>query len=68
MPKARKLGIPCPLCGRELNTWDERASRALGYLTYQVCEDCLCREYGKSREELRDILEEFFGMRPCKGI
>ncbi len=68
MPKARKLGIPCPLCGRELNSWDDRASRALGYLSYQVCEDCLCKEYGKSQDEFRDILEDFFGMRPCAGI
>ena len=68
MPKLRKLGIPCPLCGKELTSWDDRASRALGYLTYQVCEDCLCKEYGKTRNELRDILEDFFGMRPCKGI
>lgn len=68
MPKLRKLGIPCPLCGQELNSWDNRASRALGYLHYQVCESCLCKEYGKNRDEFRDILEEYFGMRPCKGI
>jgi len=37
MPKVRNPGIPCPLCGRELNSCDDRASRALGYLSYQVC-------------------------------
>lgn len=68
MARLRKLGIPCPLCGRELNSWDERASKALGYKTYQVCEDCLCKEYGKTQTEFRDILEGFFGMRPCAGI
>ena len=68
MARLRKLGIPCPLCGRELNSWDDRASKALGYKTYQVCEDCLCKEYGKTQAEFRDILEGFFGMRPCAGI
>ena len=68
MARLRKLGVPCPLCGRELNSWDDRASRALGYLAYQVCEMCLCKEYDKTPAELRDILEDFFGMRPCKGI
>ena len=53
MPKLRKLGVPCPLCGRELTSWDDRASRALGYLAYQVCEDCLCKEYGKTQEPFR---------------
>ncbi len=38
MARLRKLGIPCPLCGRELNSWDDRTSKALGYKTYQVCE------------------------------
>lgn len=68
MARLRKLGIPCPLCGRELNSWDDRASRALGYKTYQVCEACLCKEYGKTQAEFRDVLESFFGMRPCAGI
>lgn len=52
MARLRKLGFPCPLCGRELTSWDDRASRALGYLTYQVCEMCLCKEYDKTQTEL----------------
>ena len=59
MARLRRLGVPCPLCGRELTSWDDRASRALGYLTYQVCEACLCEEYGKTQAELRDILKDF---------
>ncbi|HBH71132.1 MAG TPA: hypothetical protein DDX59_06640 [Lachnospiraceae bacterium] len=63
-----KISITCPLCGRELNTWDVRVSKALGYLTYQVCENCICNEYGVTRNELRSQMEDYFGMRPCKGI
>jgi len=66
--KGRKLGYPCPTCGREMNTWDERVAKALGYLKYQVCEDCICKEYSIDKNDLRDKMENFFGMRPCKGI
>ena len=66
--QGRKLGYPCPLCGREMNTWDEKVAKALGYQTYQVCEDCICKEYDVDKDSLRDQMEHFFGMRPCKGI
>lgn len=64
----RKLSVKCPLCGEQLNTWDVQVSKALGYLRYQVCETCICNEYGVDRDELRDQMEDYFGMRPCKGI
>ena len=40
MDKLRWLGISCPVCGQELNSWDVRCSKAVGYLKYQVCEHC----------------------------
>ena len=43
MDKARWLGISCPLCGQELNSWDVRCSKSVGYLDYQICENCLCK-------------------------
>ena len=66
--KGRHLGYLCLQCGREMTTWDERAAKALGYLRYQVCEDCLCREYGVTRDEFRAVLLDYFGMRPCQGL
>lgn len=66
--KVRKLGYPCPRCGKELTSWDIRAGKALGYRTYQVCEDCMCAEYDKTREEFRYIMETHLGLRPCQGI
>lgn len=35
MNKLRWLGISCPVCGQELNSWDVRCSKAVGYLKYQ---------------------------------
>lgn len=32
MDKVRWLGITCPLCGQELNSWDVRCSKAVGLL------------------------------------
>ena len=55
-------------CGSRLNSWDVKCSKALGYLKYQVCEKCLCKEYDVTVEELRAEMEDYFGMRPCKGI
>lgn len=57
----------CNLCGETLNSWDLRCSKALGYKN-PICEICIAKEYGKTKEELREIMEEFFGLRPCLGI
>lgn len=46
MGKGRNLHIPCGNCGAELNTWDARVSKALGYRNTIVCEACICKEYG----------------------
>lgn len=57
----------CNMCGKQLNTWDEKCSKALAYKT-PVCEKCIAKEYDISTDELRDKLENFFGVRPCMGI
>lgn len=67
MTKVRWLDAHCHACGRQLNSWDERVCKALGY-KHMICEECVAKEYGKDVEEVRDIMEDFFGMRPCQGI
>lgn len=32
--------IACPVCGGDVNSWDKRCSRALGYRQI-VCEGCI---------------------------
>jgi len=68
MGKGRTLHIPCGNCGAELNTWDARVSKALGYRNIIVCEKCICEEYGVTKDELRDAMNERFGLVPCQGI
>ena len=63
----RLLDEYCHSCGKQLNTWDARCGKALKY-KHAVCEDCICKEYGLTENELRDIMEEHFGMIPCQGI
>lgn len=67
MGKVQWLKIPCHVCGEELNSWDKRISHALGYKQI-TCEKCVAKEYGKDVQEVREIMEDFFGMRPCQGI
>lgn len=57
----------CHNCGKELNSWEKRCSKALAYQN-AVCEKCISDEYGKTIDELRATMEHFFGMRPCQGI
>lgn len=66
--KLRWYKIPCPVCGREeTNSWEKRVSRALGYKAI-VCEACVSKEYGLTVEELRDTMQEHFGLVPCPGL
>ncbi len=67
MSRVKWLGKPCHVCGNELNSWDERISKALGYKSI-TCEKCVAKEYGKDVQEVREIMEDFFGMRPCQGL
>ena len=65
--RVRWLDAYCHVCGRRLNSWDARCAKALGYQR-TTCEACIAKEYGRTTEELRETLEDFFGMRPCQGI
>ena len=61
-------GVSCPVCGAErTNSWEKRISRALNYKSI-VCESCIAKDYGLSVEELRDTMENHFGLVPCPGI
>lgn len=66
-PRLRWLDESCHVCGRQLNSWDARCTKALGY-RHKTCEMCIAKEYGRTKEEFRETLEDFFGMRPCQGI
>lgn len=59
--------ISCPVCGGEVNSWDKRCSRALGYKAI-ICEKCIGKEYGLTVDELRDTMQNHFGLVPCPGI
>lgn len=59
--------IACPVCGGDVNSWDKRCSRALGYRQI-VCEGCISEEYQVTVENLRYVMENHFGLIPCPGI
>jgi len=59
--------IVCPVCGGDVNSWDKRCSRALGYRQI-VCEGCISEEYQITVENLRYVMENHFGLVPCPGI
>lgn len=55
----------CQRCNKELNSWDKKVGRILGYT---LCEECIAKEYSISVQEFRERMEEYLGMRPCQGI
>ena len=59
--------VACNVCAGEVNSWDKRCSRALGYKS-SVCESCIAKEYDVTAQELRGTLQEHFGLIPCPGI
>ena len=59
--------LACPVCGGDVNSWDKRCSRALGYRQI-VCEGCISEEYQITVENLRYVMENHFGLVPCPGI
>ena len=65
--QGRWLDEYCHTCGQQLNTWDKRCSKALAYRSL-VCESCIAKEYDRTVDDMRDMFEGFFGMRPCMGI
>lgn len=63
----KHTGQYCHSCGQELTSWEIRCSKALAYRNY-VCEQCIAKEYDLTPDEFRDKLEDYFGMRPCRGL
>ncbi|MFS8540794.1 MAG: hypothetical protein LOD89_01720 [Tissierellales bacterium] len=57
--------MKCKKCNKELNSWDKKVGRILGYT---LCEECIAKEYSISVQEFRERMEEYLGMRPCQGI
>lgn len=46
--RVRWLEEYCHVCGRQLNSWDARVSKALGY-KHKLCERCIADEYAVVR-------------------
>ena len=59
--------IACPVCGVDVNSWDKRFCRLLGYLQI-VCEGCISVVYLVTVENLRYLMDIHFGLVPCPGI
>lgn len=59
--------VECHACAGEVNSWDKRCCRALGY-RHIVCERCISSEYDVTVPELRRTMQEHFGLLPCPGI
>lgn len=67
MAQLKLLDENCHICGSQLNSWDARCSKSLGYHK-KHCEKCIALEYDKTSDELREIMQDYFGMLPCRGI
>lgn len=63
---AKKVNQKCHKCGQQMNTWDVRLTKT--FKTYPTCEDCFCRIYDMDKDAFRHRMEDYLGMRPCKGI
>ena len=67
---ARKLvwypDLACPVCGGDVNSWDKRCSRALGYRQI-ICEGCISEEYQVTVENLRYVMKNHFGLVRVRG-
>jgi hypothetical protein len=67
MNGTRYTGQYCNICGKELTSWDLRCSKSLAYKN-PVCEPHIAKEYDKTVDEFREVMEEYYGERPCQGI
>lgn len=67
MAQIKWLDETCNCCGKQINSWDKRISKALAY-KYPCCEKCIAKEYDVAVEALRSRMEDYFGIRPCMGI
>lgn len=66
MIQARRLDEKCNKCGSQMNSWDMRLTKT--FKIVNTCENCLCEIYDMDKNSFRQSMEEFFDMRPCKGI
>lgn len=65
--KVKWLDRNCIECNDRLNSWDAKLSKTLQYQN-EKCEKCIAKEYGITKEELRQTMQELFGLLPCQGI
>lgn len=56
----------CQKCGKPMNTWDKRLTKT--FKTCPTCEECFCKIYDMDKDAFRGRMEDYLGMRPCKGI
>lgn len=56
----------CHKCGKQMNTWDVRLTKT--FKVFDTCEDCFCDIYDMDKDAFRERMEDYLGMRPCKGI
>lgn len=67
MLKLKWIDEYCHKCGKQLNSWDARCSKALVY-KYATCEKCIAEEYGMDVDALRRKMEHYFGIVPCMRL
>ena len=56
----------CHKGGKKMNTWDARLTKT--FKTFDTCEQCFCDIYDMDKGAFRNRMEDYFGMRPCKGM
>jgi predicted amidophosphoribosyltransferase len=57
----------CHVCGKQINSWDKRCSKAIAY-KHVTCENCIAKEYDRDIDDFRATMTDVFGIRPCMGI
>ncbi len=66
MSRVKWLDETCYKCGAQMNTWDMKLTKT--FKTYNICEACFCKIYDMDKDAFRDTMENYYGLRPCKGI
>lgn len=65
--RIRFINENCELCGKQLNSWDKKSYTA--FKLKPMCEDCISSKcFDISLDEFRNVMEDYFGLRPCRGI
>ncbi len=54
------------MCSEQMNSWDMRLTRT--FKIKNTCEKCFCEIYDMDRQDFRDKMEDFWGIRPCQGL